>query len=102
MISSQVASPYGFVGQSLQIRRVRELVEKVKRSRSPVLILGESGTGKEVVARALHNASACGEFVPVDCGSLGGPLMVCVLFGFSCGVFSGVFVFLCGLFVLAV
>ena len=89
MTSFQVDSPHGFVGQSPQIRRVRELVEMVKRSRSPVLILGESGTGKEVVARALHNAAANGEFVPIDCGSLVGPLMESELFGHTRGAFTG-------------
>src|SRR5580704_3796338 len=89
MLSFQVDSPYGFVGQSPQIRRVRELVEKVGRSRSPVLILGESGTGKEVVARALHNASLSGDFVPIDCGSLVGPLMESELFGHTKGAFTG-------------
>jgi sigma-54 specific flagellar transcriptional regulator A len=89
MSSFQIDSPYGFVGQSPQIRRIRELVEKVSRSRSPVLILGESGTGKEVVARALHNAGNSGEFVPIDCGSLVGPLMESELFGHTRGAFTG-------------
>src|SRR5450755_2936936 len=89
MSTFQVDSSHGFVGQSPQIRRVRELVEKVSKSRSPVLILGESGTGKEVVARALHNASAGGEFVPIDCGSLVGPLMESELFGHTRGAFTG-------------
>src|SRR5215469_7873975 len=89
MSSMQIDSPHGFVGQSPQIRRVRELVEKVSRSRSPVLILGESGTGKEVVARALHNFHATGDFVPIDCGSLVGPLMESELFGHTKGSFTG-------------
>jgi DNA-binding NtrC family response regulator len=89
MLSFQIDCPHGFVGQSPQIRRVRELVEKVSRSRSPVLILGESGTGKEVVARALHNSSECGDFVPIDCGSLVGPLMESELFGHTRGAFTG-------------
>jgi transcriptional regulator with PAS, ATPase and Fis domain len=89
MSTFRVDSPHGFVGQSPQIRRVRELVEKVSRSRSSALILGESGTGKEVVARALHNATATGDFVPIDCGSLVGPLMESELFGHTRGAFTG-------------
>ena len=89
MSSYRINSPHGFVGSSPQIRRVRDLVEKVGPSRSPVLILGESGTGKEVVARALHNTSATGEFVPIDCGSLVGPLMESELFGHARGAFTG-------------
>jgi DNA-binding NtrC family response regulator len=89
MLLHPIDSPYGFVGQSPQIRRVRELVEKVGPSRAPVLILGESGTGKEVVARALHNAGNSGDFVPIDCGSLIGPLMESELFGHTRGAFTG-------------
>jgi DNA-binding NtrC family response regulator len=89
MLLHPIDCPYGFVGQSPQIRRVRELVEKVGRSHSPVLILGESGTGKEVVARALHNAGKSGDFVPIDCGSLVGPLMESELFGHTRGAFTG-------------
>src|SRR5690348_15260909 len=89
MSSYRINSPFGFVGSSPQIRRVRELIEKVGPSRSPVLILGESGTGKEVVARALHNASATGDFTPIDCGALVGPLMESELFGHTRGAFTG-------------
>ena len=89
MSSFRIDSPHGFVGQSPQVRRVRELVEKVSRSRSSVLILGESGTGKEVVARAVHNGWGTGDFVPIDCGSLVGPLMESELFGHTRGAFTG-------------
>src|SRR6185369_14334368 len=53
------------------------------------LVLGESGTGKEVVARAIFNANRSGEFVPIDCGSLVGPLMESELFGHTRGSFTG-------------
>jgi len=89
MSIQEIACPHGFVGQSPQIRRVRELIEKVGPTRSPVLILGESGTGKEIVARALHNANPSGAFVPIDCGSLVGPLMESELFGHTRGAFTG-------------
>jgi DNA-binding NtrC family response regulator len=55
----------------------------------PVLVLGESGTGKEVVARAIYDANPRGKFVPIDCGSLVGPLMESELFGHTRGAFTG-------------
>ncbi len=79
----------GLVGRSPRIAAVRQLIEKSARNRVPVLLLGETGTGKEVAARAVHNACARGQFVPVDCGSLVGTLMESELFGHARGSFSG-------------
>jgi sigma-54 dependent transcriptional regulator, flagellar regulatory protein len=77
------------VGQSPQIRQIRRTIEKLARSRSPVVLLGESGTGKEVVAHAIYEANPVGRFVPIDCGSLVGPLMESELFGHTKGAFTG-------------
>ena len=82
-------APHGLVGQSPQIREIRQLIEKIARTRSPVLLLGETGVGKEVVARAIHDANPAGNFVPIDCGSLVGPLMESELFGHTKGAFTG-------------
>ena len=78
---THVDSSHSLVGQSSQIRQVRRIIEKLAASRLPVLLLGESGTGKEVVARAIYDANPRGHFVPIDCGSLVGPLMESELFG---------------------
>ena len=77
------------VGQSPEMASTRRLIDKAARNRLPVLLLGESGTGKEVVARAIHNAAARGQLVPIDCGSLVGTLMESELFGHVKGAFSG-------------
>ena len=84
-----IDSPYGIVGQSPQIRQIRRQIEKLEGSSAPVLLLGESGTGKEVVARALHTSCGRGAFIPIDCGSLVGPLMESELFGHTRGSFTG-------------
>jgi len=79
----------GLVGESPQICQIRRNIEKLGRSKSPVLLLGESGTGKEVIARAIHDTNPMGNFVPIDCGSLVGPLMESELFGHTRGAFTG-------------
>src|SRR5260370_25467465 len=88
LYSSPEDDTRSFVGQSQPIRQIRELIEKLGRSRSPVLLLGETGVGKEVVARAIYDSNPCGDFVPIDCGSLGGPLMESELFGHAKGAFT--------------
>jgi DNA-binding NtrC family response regulator len=80
---------HGFVGQSPPIWEIRRQIDQIGPSRSPVLLLGESGTGKEVTARALFSTNPRGSFVPIDCGSLVGPLMESELFGHVKGAFTG-------------
>jgi DNA-binding NtrC family response regulator len=81
--------PTGFVGRSPRIVQIREQLERVGLGRTPVLLQGESGTGKEVAARSLYNAAPRGQFVPIDCGSLVGPLMESELFGHTRHAFTG-------------
>lgn len=65
------------VGRSPAMRRVFDLIQRVKDSTTTVLISGESGTGKELVARALHYNSDRGSepFVTVNCAALPGQLL---------------------------
>ena len=76
------------IGQSARTRQILRLIEKLGRSRWPVLLLGETGTGKEVVARSIHNVSGKGPFVTIDCSALVGPLMESELFGHVKGAFT--------------
>ena len=89
MRSSVEKLPTGFVGRSSRIVQIREKIERVGPGHSPVLFQGESGTGKEVAARSLFNAAPRGQFVPIDCGSLVGPLMESELFGHTRNAFTG-------------
>ena len=46
---------YGeFIGDSAEIVRLRESIEKVAKSNSRVMIFGPSGSGKELAARCIH------------------------------------------------
>ncbi|HET7752233.1 MAG TPA: sigma-54 dependent transcriptional regulator, partial [Terriglobales bacterium] len=67
------------------------LIDRLKDTRTPVLISGESGTGKELVARAIHFRGALAKkpFVAVDCGSLVPTLIESELFGYEKGAFTG-------------
>ena len=89
MKSAEEDLPTGFLGRSARIMQLRAQIDRVGPGRTPVLIQGESGTGKEVVARSLFNASPHGQFVPIDCGSMVGPLMESELFGHTRHAFTG-------------
>ena len=90
----------GIVGTSKEIQDVLVLIDRLKDTRTPVLISGESGTGKELVARAIHFRGALAKrpFVAVDCGSLVPTLIESELFGYEKGAFTGALRSKAGLF----
>ncbi len=87
----RTTGPSGLLGESAQIRAIREMIERVAPTTSTVLITGESGTGKELVARAIHDHSPrnTGPFVTVNCGALPEGLLESELFGHKRGSFTG-------------
>ena len=64
---------YGeFIGDSPEIVRLRESIEKVAKSNSRVMIFGPSGSGKELAARCIHRNSdrADGPFVMLNTNAI--------------------------------
>jgi two-component system response regulator AtoC len=79
------------IGRSKPMGIVRELIEKVVRSKATsVLITGESGTGKELVARAIHYKGdrAQAPLMEVNCSSFHEGLLENELFGHERGAFT--------------
>jgi Nif-specific regulatory protein len=79
------------VGASGALQRVLDVVRKVARSNTTVLIRGETGTGKELIAGAIHHNSlrAARNFVRVNCAALQENLLESELFGHEKGAFTG-------------
>lgn len=92
-----------FIGKSPQIKRIKELIERIADTTSMVLITGESGTGKEVVARRIHQSSPVSEgpFVAINIGGVPENLLESELFGYEKGAFTGAVSRKVGMFELA-
>ncbi len=79
------------LGNSPQIRKLRNQTRKLARSQAPVFISGESGSGKELVARMIHlqGPRRDGPFIAVNCGAIPSELMESEFFGHKKGSFTG-------------
>ncbi|KKO19255.1 MAG: Fis family transcriptional regulator [Candidatus Brocadia sp.] len=80
-------------GRSRIMEEILDIIARVSRVDSTVLLRGESGTGKELVARAIHFYSARREnpFLVVSCPNLAGDLLEAELFGHEKGSFTGAY-----------
>lgn len=81
----------GMVFSSRSMCEVARNIERVKDSKSTILVNGESGTGKELVARAIHRLSrrSESEFIPFNCSAVPAELIESMLFGHRRGTFTG-------------
>ena len=88
---SEVTNRFGLIGQSPAMRQVFNIVERVAKTPSTILITGESGTGKELIAKALHDYSDRAEapFIRVNCAAIPDTLIESELFGYDKGAFTG-------------
>jgi two-component system, NtrC family, response regulator PilR len=79
------------IGNSPQMKRVSELIQRSSQVVSNVLITGESGTGKELVAHLIHENSQRRDFpfVTVSCAGIPETLIESELFGYRKGAFTG-------------
>ncbi len=90
VLKSKVSKTYDIIGESPEIKKVIEMIERVAPTDARVLITGENGTGKELVARWLHEKSnRSGEhFVEVNCAAIPSELIESELFGHEKGSFT--------------
>jgi DNA-binding NtrC family response regulator len=89
---NQMPTSYGeIIGNSEKIKKVIQIIERVKNNKATIFINGESGTGKELVARAIHYQGKFSRepFIAVNCGAIPENLLEAELFGYTKGAFTG-------------
>jgi transcriptional regulator with GAF, ATPase, and Fis domain len=91
VLPSEATSFGEALGNSLSMRQIFGVLERIAPTDASVLLEGETGTGKDVLARSIHQISARKEqpFVVVDCGAISYNLIESELFGHERGAFTG-------------
>lgn len=78
------------IGESANINKIKQTIDKVAATDARVLVLGQNGTGKELVARWLHEKSDRAEkqLIEVNCAAIPSELIDSELFGHEKGAFT--------------
>lgn len=78
------------IGESPQIEKIKETIEKIAPTDARILITGDNGVGKELVARWIHSKSlrAGNPMVEVNCAAIPSELIESELFGHEKGSFT--------------
>ncbi|WP_374193940.1 sigma-54 interaction domain-containing protein [Alkalihalobacillus sp. BA299] len=81
----------GMVSKSEQMSKLLQLVKRVAKVDSTVLVLGETGVGKSKVVRLIHELSDRKDkpFYEINCAALPEQLIESELFGYELGAFTG-------------
>ncbi len=90
-LKKKVSKKYDMIGESLAIKHIKEMIEKVAITDARVLITGANGTGKELVAHWLHEKSnrTKAPMIEVNCAAIPSELIESELFGHVKGSFTG-------------
>lgn len=90
VLKKKISKTFEMIGESVPIKQIQEMIEKVAPTDARVLITGENGTGKELVARWIHEKSnrSAGSFIEVNCAAIPSELIESELFGHEKGAFT--------------
>ncbi|WBL21427.1 sigma-54-dependent transcriptional regulator [Zunongwangia sp. HRR-M8] len=89
-LKKKVGKNFQMIGESEEINRIKDIIEKVAPTEARVLITGSNGTGKELVAHWLHQKSdrSKGPMIEVNCAAIPSELIESELFGHVKGAFT--------------
>ncbi|MCX2720515.1 sigma-54-dependent transcriptional regulator [Lentiprolixibacter aurantiacus] len=90
ILKKKVSKRYEMIGESGEISKIKDMIDKVAPTDARVLITGANGTGKELVAHWIHEKSSrsAGPFIEVNCAAIPTELIESELFGHVKGAFT--------------
>jgi len=91
LLKFQMDTEGDYIVASPKMAEVSDLIQRIAKVDSTVLINGESGVGKEIVAREIHRNSLRSErpYICINCAAIPDNLLESELFGYEGGAFTG-------------
>tara|TARA_Y100000385_G_scaffold286452_1_gene348480 strand:+ start:344 stop:1507 length:1164 start_codon:yes stop_codon:yes gene_type:complete len=90
VLRKKVSKKYKMVGNSPELQKIQEMIERVAPTDARVLIMGANGSGKELIAHAIHEKSerSNAPMIEVNCAAIPSELIESELFGHEKGAFT--------------
>ena len=90
VLKKKLSKRFDMIGESEEIKKIQDMIERVAPTDARVLITGGNGTGKELVARWIHEKSNRAAFplIEVNCAAIPSELIESELFGHEKGAFT--------------
>lgn len=84
-------SPHDLIGHSSAVLKLKNIIKRIAKNNSTILITGETGSGKELAVRLIHHESMrrLDPFIAINCGAIPDTLFESELFGYEEGAFTG-------------
>ena len=78
------------IGKSQAMEKVVQVMKKVARTDTTILVIGENGTGKELIVKEIHNNSRRADevFISIDLGTITESLFESEMFGHIKGAYT--------------
>ena len=90
VLKRKVSKKYEMIGNSPELAKIHQMIERVAPTDARVLITGANGTGKELIAHAIHQQSERNKspMIEVNCAAIPSELIESELFGHEKGAFT--------------
>ncbi len=90
VLRKKVSKKYQMVGNSFELKKIHQMIERVAPTDARVLIVGSNGSGKELIAHAIHEKSTRNKapMIEVNCAAIPSDLIESELFGHEKGSFT--------------
>lgn len=80
-----------FIGENIQIKKIKKIIKAVSKTDVTIMISGETGCGKEILAKEIHKKSnrKNNPYIKINCAAIPESLIESELFGYEKGSFTG-------------